>query len=156
MISKCDQNIIRLASQDIPLVDEPFKELAIKLGVKESFLLSKLSSYKQDGLMRKFSATVNHRKVGFQYNAMAVWNIPEGFIDTAGNFMASLLIVSHCYQRSRPAGWKYNLYSMIHGKSKEDCLSVIKNISKIIRCKDYKVLFSSFEFKKTAAKYFTG
>lgn len=103
--------------------------------------------------MRKFSAVLNHRKIGFQYNAMVVWNIPNNLINKAGNLMAAFTQVSHCYQRKKAPGWNYSLYSMIHGRSKKECLEVVRQISKETSCKDYRILFSSKEFKKSAVKY---
>ena len=154
MLSKLDRTIIGLISRDIPLVREPFRELAHKLGIKEETLIARIKSYKKYGLMRKFSASLNHRKAGFKHNVMAVWNVPDRLIDKAGNLMASFPEVSHCYERKKAVGWNYNLYSMIHGKTNKECLGVVKGISKKIECKDYKVLFSSFEYKKSSARYF--
>lgn len=153
MLSKLDKSIISLISQDIPLVKEPFRSLSLKLGIKQGVLLKKLKLYKEKNLLRKFCASLNHRKIGFGYNAMAVWNIPDELIDQAGSLMAVFAQVSHCYQRKKTPDWNYNLYSMIHGRSKKECLDVVKGICRKIGCKDYKILFSSEEYKKTAAKY---
>jgi siroheme decarboxylase len=154
MFSKLDKAIVGLISQDIPLVREPFKGLAHKLGIKEETLLGRIKSYKKYGLMRKFSASLNHRKAGFEHNVMAVWNIPDRIINKAGNLVASLPEVSHCYERKRARDWNYNLYSMIHGRTSKRCLDVVRGISKKIECKDYKVLFSSCEYKKSPVRYF--
>lgn len=153
MLSKLDKAIVGLISQDIPLVREPFRGLAHKLGIKEETLLGRIKSYKKYGLMRKFSATLNHRKAGFKHNVMAVWNIPEGLVDKAGNLMASFPEVSHCYERKRASDWNYNLYSMIHGRTKKECLKIVSDISKKTGCKDHRVLFSFCEYKKSAARY---
>ena len=153
MLSGLDQRIISLVSQDIPLVKEPFRNLSLKLGIKQEVLLKRLNFYRKNGILRKFCASLNHRKIGFGYNAMVVWNIPEGLINQAGSLMSAFVQVSHCYQRKKAAGWQYNLYSMIHGRSRKECLDVVRGICSKIGCKDYKVLFSSEEYKKTAAKY---
>ena len=153
MLSKLDKAIVGLISQDIPLVREPFRELAHKLGIKEETLIARIKSYKKYGLMRKFSASLNHRKAGFKHNVMAVWNVPDKLIDRAGNLMASFPEVSHCYERIRAGDWNYNLYSMIHGRTRRGCLEVVRGISKKIGCKDYRILFSFCEYKKSAARY---
>ncbi len=154
MLSKLDKKIIGLISRDIPLTNEPFKDLADKLGVEERLLLERIRFFKKNGLMRKFAASLNHKKIGFRYNAMVVWNVPEALIDKAGNVMASFAEVSHCYQRKSIPGWNYNLYSMIHGKTKENCLGVVKEISdKVGRNIDHRILFSSKEEKKVGARY---
>lgn len=154
MLSKLDKNIISLISQDFPLVKEPFRNLALQLGIKEQALLERIKFYKKEGLMRKFCASLNHKKIGFAYNAMAVWNIQNSLITKAGNIMAAFTAVSHCYQRKKAPDWNYNLYSMVHAKTKKGCMDVIKKISKKLACKDYRILFSSAEYKKSAPKYF--
>jgi len=153
MLKELDKAIISLLSKDIPLTRRPFENLAAKLGIEEKILISRLKAYKKSGLMRKFSAALNHRRIGFKHNAMVVWNIPEALIDKAGSLISGFVQISHCYQRKKASGWNYNLYSMIHGRSKQECLKVVKDIVKKIGCKDYRVLFSSQEYKKTAAQY---
>ncbi len=153
-LSKLDKTIISLISRDIPLVSEPFKNLAGRIGMSERALLKRVRSFKKDGFMRKFSASINHRKIGFLYNAMVVWDIPEALIDKAGGIMASFSEVSHCYQREKRPDWNYNLYSMVHGRTKDECIGVVRKISDRIGLKlDRSILFSSKEYKKTGARY---
>ncbi len=153
MLKKLDKAIISLLSQDIPLIQRPFERLAAGLGIKENLLLSRLKSYKKNGLMRKFSAALNHRKIGFRHNAMVVWDIPDNSLEKAAKIMTSLFQVSHCYQRKKSADWDYNLYTMIHGKTKGECLKTVKQIFREVGCCNYRVLFSSKEYKKSAADY---
>lgn len=154
MLSILDKKIISLISCDFPLVKEPFKDLALRLGIKEQLLLEQIKLYKKNGLLRKFCASLNHKKIGFAHNAMVVWNIRNSLITKTGNIMATFTAVSHCYQRKRAPDWDYNLYSMIHAKTKKACSEVIKRISQKIDCKDYRVLYSLQEYKKSAPKYF--
>jgi siroheme decarboxylase len=154
-LSLLDKRIISLISRDIPLVKEPFRDLASALGIKQKVLLERIRFFKKNGLMRKFSAVVNHKKMGFRHNAMVVWNVHKRLIGKAGNIMASFDEVSHCYQREKRDGWNYNLYCMVHGKTRNGCLGVIKKISDRIGPDiDYRALFSSKEEKKIGAEYF--
>lgn len=153
MPSKIDRKIISLISRDIPLLREPFKVLSRRLGISQQTLLARIKLYKKNGLMRKFSASLNHKKIGMHHNAMVVWNIPQRLVNKAGYLMASFPQVSHCYQRKERSDWNYNLYSMIHGKTRKECLDVVRDISKKTACKNYRVLFSSREYKKTAARF---
>ena len=153
-MSRLDKRIINLISKDIPLTKRPFKDLAGKLGIGEKELLERIRFFKKNGLMRKLSASLNHKKIGFRYNAMVVWNVPQKFIDKAGNIMASFDAVSHCYEREKAPVWNYNLYSMIHGRTKTECLKVVRKISQRIGLRlEHKALFSFKEEKKTGAKY---
>lgn len=153
MLTKLDKKIISRIARDIPLVKEPFSTLAVELGMTQHDLLTRIRSYQGKGLMRKFAATLNHKKIGFTHNTMVVWNVPAKFVDKSGKVMASFRQVSHCYQRKKAPDWNYNLYSMIHGRTKKECLGVISEISENISCKDYEVLFSCQEYKKAGAKY---
>jgi len=153
MISKLDKTIISVMSADIPLVSRPFQGIAASLGINEATLLSRLKAYRKKGWLRKFSAVVNHRKIGFQYNAMVVWNIPDQAVNQAGKAMSEFSRVSHCYQRKKSVGWNYNLYTMIHGKAKKECFNVVRAIARKTSCRNYKVLFSSQEYKKTAVDF---
>ena len=152
-LSLLDKDIIALISNDMPLTKRPFKDLADKLEIGEQVLLARIKSFKASGLMRKFSASLNHRKIGFRYNAMVVWLVPESFVDKAGNIMASYEQVSHCYERKKAPDWQYNLYSMIHGRTRQDCLGVVNKIYKRIGSPEYRILFSSKEYKKTGARF---
>lgn len=153
MLSLLDKKIISLVSRDMPLVDRPFRHLAKKAGIKEQALINRIKAYKKRGLLRKFSAVLNHRKAGFVANAMCVWDVPEKLVVKAGNLIAKFCEVSHCYQRKKYPGWNYNLYAMVHGKTKDECIKTAKKISKKIGFSDYKILFSSREFKKTGVIY---
>jgi len=155
MLSKLDKTVINFISQDLPLVKEPFRNLAQKLGIEEAVILERIKLYQKTGLLRKFCAALNHKKIGFAYNALAVWNIPNILIVKTGKTMAGFPEVSHCYQRKKTADWNYNLYCMIHGKTKKGCLDVIRSIGKKINCKNYRILFSTREYKKSAPKYFS-
>lgn len=155
-VSKLDKAIISLISRDIPLVKEPFRETASALGIEEDALLERIRFFKKNAFMRRFSAIVNHRKIGFRHNAMVVWSVPERLIDKAGSIMASFDEVTHCYQRETGDDWDYNLYCMIHGRSRDECLKTVKRISGAIGPDiGHRVFFSSKEEKKTGAEYFT-
>ena len=153
MPTKLDNKIINLISRDIPLVKEPFNVLAAKLGIEQKVLLKRINAYKKQGLMRKFCASLNHKKIGINSNAMVVWNVPARSVQKAGKIMSLVPQVSHCYQRRKAHLWNYNLYTMIHGRNKKECFTVISDISNKTGCKDDKILFSSKEYKKTPAQY---
>jgi DNA-binding Lrp family transcriptional regulator len=105
--------------------------------------------------MRRFACILNHRKAGFSANAMVVWDIEEGQKgEEIGKVAASFSAVSHCYLRPKYPTWNYNLFTMIHGKTKEDTQAVIDSISNEIEYKSKMPLYSSREFKKVRIKYF--
>jgi siroheme decarboxylase len=79
-----------------------------------------------------------------------VWKVEEKDIERVGKIMASFPEVSHCYERDTGRYWDYNVYTMVHGKSMEECRGVIKRISKKTGIKVFKMFLSKREFKKTS------
>jgi len=153
-LSEEEKLLIRLSQEDLPLVKRPFKVLGEKAGLTEERVLEVLRELKEKGVMRRFSAILFHRRAGFKANGMAVWRVEEDRVEEAGRFLASFKAVSHCYERNTAPGWPYNLFSMVHGKKKEDVEKLCSLASKELGINDYKVLYSKREFKKKRVKLF--
>ncbi|MFA9240225.1 MAG: Lrp/AsnC family transcriptional regulator [Candidatus Paceibacteria bacterium] len=148
-------NIIKEAQNDIEITQEPFKKIIEKLDISYDEFFSVLNEFQETGVMRRFASILNHRHAGFGANAMVAWDIEEGAKgEEIGKIAASFSAVSHCYLRPKYPTWNYNLFTMIHGKTKEDTQEVIENIAKEIEYKSNMPLYSSREFKKVRIKYF--
>lgn len=154
MIDDLERRIIRHLQGDLPLTSTPFAAVASEVGIGEGELLERVKRLKERGVLRRFGATLNHWQAGLRANAMVAWYVPEEKVDEVGLFMASVREVSHCYERKPNREWKYNLFAMVHGKSKKDCRDIVSRISKMTGIKDYVMLFTRKEFKKTSPKYF--
>ena len=149
-------NIIKEAQNDIAIVSEPFKGIIEKLDITYEEFFKVLQDFQDSGVMRRFACILNHRKAGFGANAMVAWDIEEGEEgERIGEIAASFSAVSHCYLRPKYPTWNYNLFTMIHGKTKEDTQAVIESIQKEIPYKSNMPLYSSREFKKIRIKYFS-
>jgi siroheme decarboxylase len=153
-ISGLDKEYIRQLQKDIEIVKEPFKTIAENLGIASSELFNKIKEYENIGIMRRFAAILRHRQAGFTANGMIVWKIPEEKVDEKGLKIASFPQVSHCYRRPVYPDWEFNLFSMIHARTIEAAEKIAKEISTVIGMEDYKILFSSREFKKERVRYF--
>jgi DNA-binding Lrp family transcriptional regulator len=150
-----DVPFVRSLQQDLPLVARPFSQMAKEMGLGEAELLAKARGLKAGGIMRRFSAVLRHRRVGYRANGMACWVVPESRIEAAGRFAAGFSQVSHCYQRpAYPPRWPYTLFTMIHGQTKEDVEKVVAEIAAEIDIHNVQVLYSSHEFKKERVRYF--
>lgn len=149
-----DKNFIRELQKDLEIIPEPFKALAENLGVTTADLFSKAKEYEQIGVMRRFAAILRHRDAGFSANGMVVWNVPEEKIDEIGYKLASFPQISHCYRRPTYPDWQFNLFSMIHARTLEAAETIAAEMSETVGIKDYRILFSSREFKKERVKYF--
>lgn len=155
MITQLDRQIVNGLGKDLPLRSQPFKRIAQEIGIEEETLFDKMREYQARGWIRKFAAGLNHTffKTA-STNAMGVWKVPEDRIEKVGQVMASFGEVSHCYERVTHPEWKYNLYTMIHASSEEECEGVAGRISQKTGITEYLLLYTSQEFKKTSPIYF--
>ncbi|HYY70889.1 MAG TPA: hypothetical protein VE595_00635 [Nitrososphaeraceae archaeon] len=149
-----DKEFIRELQKDIEIIPEPFKKSAEKLGITLHELFEKAKEFEENGIMRRFAAILRHRDAGFTANGMIVWRVPEEIVDKVGYKLAAFPQVSHCYRRPTYPDWKFNIFSMIHARSINSAEKIAEEISNTIKISDYKILFSSREFKKERVKYF--
>jgi DNA-binding Lrp family transcriptional regulator len=153
-LSERDKEFIRELQKDLAVVPEPFKELADNLVITTDELFAKAREYESIGIMRRFAAILRHRDAGFVANGMVVWHVPEENIDEVGFKLAAFPQVSHCYRRPVYSDWRFNLFSMVHARSLDAAEKMAVEMSETIGINDYKILFSSREFKKERVKYF--
>jgi DNA-binding Lrp family transcriptional regulator len=152
-LSATDRRIINELQQDLPLVPRPFVEMSVRSGVDEEKFLARCRSLLSRRVMRRFGAAVNHRSAGFAANAMTCWAAPADKIVAAGQELASLREVSHCYERQTNPLWRYNLFAMLHAHTEETCREIAAKVSAQTSLPDYLMLFSTREFKKTRVRY---
>jgi DNA-binding Lrp family transcriptional regulator len=154
MLTKIEKKIVKALQDNLLLCSQPFKAIAEQVGISEDELLAEIHRLKQQGIIRRFGAIVNHRNLGIAANAMVVWRAPKDKSQEIGEIMATFPEVTHCYERPTYPDWQYNLFTMIHGESKDECERVITQISEQTGIKDYKQLYSTRELKKVSMKYF--
>ena len=133
-----------------------FKKIIDELDIDYDKFFSILKELQDAGIMRRFASILNHRKAGFNANAMVVWDVEEGEKGEAiGATAAAFSAVSHCYLRPKYSNWPYNLFTMVHGKTKEETDGIIAEMAAEIESKSHMPLYSSREFKKVRIEYFT-
>ncbi len=153
-ITEEDKEVIRELQEDVSLEPEPFTPMAERIGITLDELFEAASSLEERGLMRRFSAVLHHRRAGFSANAMVVWKVPSERSVEVGNKMAESKWVTHCYERPTFPDWEYTHFTMIHTTTEKQCEEVAKEISEATDIDDYKLLYSTREFKKTRVRYF--
>jgi DNA-binding Lrp family transcriptional regulator len=138
-------------------VERPYDAAAEELGISTDTLLEQLRNMVDRKLLRRVAAILYHRRAGFSANGMGVWKVPEGEIMETGGRMASFRGISHCYQRPTYEDWPYSVFTMAHGRSKEECDAILDSIAE--ECgmgpEDRATLYSSTEYKKIRLRYFT-
>jgi len=155
-MTELQRKIIEILRDGLAPVEEPFHEIANKVGVPVDELLAQVEAWKADGTIRRFGAILRHQRAGYSVNAMGVWNVPDDRAAAFGCTAARSRSISHCYQRPRFDGFRYNLYTMIHGRSRQDCEDTAKALSEETGIADYALLYTTAEFKKSSPVYFSG
>jgi len=150
-----DIAVIRALQGDMPVIPEPYAPAAEELGITQERLLEHLEGMQERGLLRRVAAILYHRRAGFSANGMGVWKVPEEQIYDIGCRMAAVRGISHCYQRPTYKDWPYSVFTMAHGRSKEECDAILDAIAEQTGIHERATLYSSTEFKKIRLTYFT-
>jgi DNA-binding Lrp family transcriptional regulator len=154
-LAATDRAVINELQHDLPLSEKPFDLISAKIPMDTDKFLSHCRTLLQRGIMRRFSASVNHNKLGFTANAMVCWKVTSDMVDTAGKKIATFPEVSHCYERQTSPLWPYNLFAMTHAHNNENCRAVTDKICSEtgLNTNEMLLLFSSKEIKKTRVRY---
>jgi siroheme decarboxylase len=153
-LSDRDKDFVRELQKDLAVVPEPFRSCADHLGISTTELFATARDFEDRGIMRRFAAILRHRDAGFVANGMVVWSVPEDRVDQVGFKLAEFPQVSHCYRRPVYPDWNYNVFSMVHARSLSAAEKMAAEMSATVGITDYRILFSSREFKKERVKYF--
>ncbi len=149
--SPLEKEVIKKTQEGLPLVPRPFEDVAKEMGINEKLLLELLKGLKNKGVMRRFSAILKHRKLGFEANGLVVWKVQKERVEEVGRYLSRFKCVSHCYERS---GWEFNLFTMVHGRSKEEVEGFVKRVGEELGLFEREILFSKREFVKRRVKLF--
>lgn len=147
--------VLRELQEDIELIPRPFAAMAGRIGSTEQDVLTAARRFIDEGRARRYAAVLFHRHAGFVANAMSVWQVPEERIDEVGMTMAGFAAVSHCYQRPTYPDWPYNVFGMLHGRTKEDCEEAARAIEEATGVTQRRMLYSTKEYKKIRVRYYT-
>ena len=150
-----ETNVLRIVQNNLPDSLTPYADMAAASGLSEGEVLALLARLKEDGTIRRFGASIKHQRTGWTHNAMVAWIIDPALADEAGTRAAQHPRISHCYYRPGTApDWPYTLYTMIHGKSEQECLAVVDELRRSTPLREYAVLESVKELKKISMTYF--
>jgi siroheme decarboxylase len=152
-----DIAIIKALQGPMKAVERPYDEAAQEVGMSTDDFLAHLEGMKDRKILRRVAAILYHRRAGFSANGMGVWKVPEDQILEVGGIMAATRGISHCYQRPTYDDWPYSVFTMAHGRSKEECDAVLDSIAETCEMgpDDRSTLYSSTEYKKIRLHYFT-
>lgn len=153
-LSELDKEIVRALQGEFPLVEEPYKVLAAQVGISEEDFLNRVKTLAEEKCIRKMGAVLRHREVGFSANVLCAWEVPEERMEPVAMTMSAHPAVTHCYERTTAPDWPYNLYTMLHGHSRQECEQIADMLGRANGITNRAMLYSKKEWKKTSMKYF--
>ena len=150
-----DRRLIRATQAGLPLVPRPYEAVGAALGISGEQVRERLQSMLDAGLIRRIGAVPNHYRLGFTANGMSVWDVADDRVDELGERIGQLVGVSHCYRRPRRLPlWPYNLFAMLHGRSREEVETQADQIATLlgVACRARDILYSTAILKKTGLR----
>ena len=150
-----DRAIVRATQAGLPLCREPYAAVAAQLGLAPAEVMARLEQMLAAGVVRRIAAVPNHYAIGWRANGMSVWNVEDAALAELGPKVGALPAVSHCYRRPRHLpDWPYNLFAMIHGRSRAEVEAEVEGITKLLgsACHGHDVLYSTAILKKTGLR----
>lgn len=155
MLDATDRKLIAATQGGLPLVQEPFAQVAEWLGIGEGEVIRRFEGLKTSGVLRRIAIAPNHYALGTVANGMSVWDVADAEAEQLGEKVGALDFVSHCYLRPRILpGWRYNLFAMIHGKSRDEVEEKRSSVRRILgtACAAGDILYSTRILKKTGLR----
>lgn len=154
--SAAEKKILQIVQGDLPDSLRPYADIGEQCGVSEEYVVNFLSRLKESGIIRRFGATLRHQRAGWNHNAMVAWIATEEEAEKYGPIAATHPGISHAYYRPSPGPqWAYTLYTMTHGRTREECLKVVEELKDLWPLRQYAILESIRELKKTSMVYFS-
>jgi len=135
-------------TEPFAITARPYAAVAKKLGITEQALISRIAAYQEEGVVRRMGIVYGHFKMGFNANALVVWQVPDAKLEATGKIFATFPAVTHCYARKAYAQWPYDLYTMVHAKTRKECDAIIAAMAAKSGIKQSKVCTTLKEFKK--------
>lgn len=147
--------VLRIVQDNLSDSLTPYADIAREAGISEGEVLDLLRELKASGAIRRFGASIKHQKTGWTHNAMVAWKVDESRVDECGRTAALHERVSHAYFRPSSApDWPYTLYTMVHGRSEEECLATVDELKVHTKLREHAILRSLKELKKISMTYF--
>ena len=149
-----ERKVLSIVQSDLPDTLTPYADIAKEAGLCEEEVLALLQRLKEDGTIRRFGASIKHQKTGYNHNAMVAWKIDEDNVDGAAKYAAQSSRISHCYYRPSSApDWQYTFFTMIHGRTMQECYDVVEELRQNTCLDEYAVLEIIKELKKISMTY---
>ena len=155
-LSAEDRALIKIVQSGLPVVSRPYADIAQRLSTTEQDVIERLQKLINDGLIKRYGVVVRHRELGYRANGMVVWDVPDDRVSKLGSCIGKLSCVTLSYRRPRRLpDWPYNLFTMVHGRNREEVKQKVEEIVETCGLQDidHNILFSTRRFKQRGASY---
>jgi siroheme decarboxylase len=155
-ISTEDRVLIRAVEHGLPIVSRPYAAIAQQLGTTETNIINRLQQLIDNGAIKRYGVVVRHRELGYRANGMVVWDVPDDQVSNLGQCIGRFPCVTLSYRRPRRLpDWPYNLFTMVHGRDREEVTQKVREIVETCGLQDFDhtILFSTRRFKQRGAQY---
>ena len=150
-----DRRIVQATQAGLPLVAEPYAEIARRLGLSEAQVIDRMAAMQDRGAIRRIAVAPNHYSLGMTANGMSVWDVDDDRISGLGAQVGTLPFVTHCYRRPRALpDWPFNLFAMLHGSDRAEVEAKRRQVAAILgeACRRHDILYSTRILKKTGLR----
>jgi DNA-binding Lrp family transcriptional regulator len=153
-LTEFERELVAVTQSGLPLVERPYEAVGAIVGADDATVRATLADMLDRGIVRRIGAVPHHVKLGFIANGMSVWDVDDAQVDALGEALGQLPGVSHCYRRPRREGWPYNLFAMLHGRTREAVHAQARVVAELLgpACRGHDILFSSAVLKKTGLR----
>jgi DNA-binding Lrp family transcriptional regulator len=154
--AELDRALVRALQGGLPRVPRPYDAVADTLGVPVGVVMARIRAMLESGAIRRIGVVPNHYRLGYTANGMSVWDVDDDAVDALGAEVGALDGVSHCYRRPRRLPvWRYNLFAMVHGKSRDEVESKVAEIALVLgpAAHAHDILYSTRILKKTGLRF---
>jgi DNA-binding Lrp family transcriptional regulator len=150
-LNEIDRAVLHITQDGIPLENEPFASIATETGMSQEQVVAVFKKLLESGVIKRLGISVNQRTVGIVANAVVAWKVPQDQVERVGSMVSSYKEITHCYERiTIPGKWEHNLFTVLHGYDRKSVEEFAKKMSEAIGIRDYLVLFSNEQFKRTS------
>lgn len=150
------RKIVAAVQGGFPIEAEPYETVARRAGCTGAEVRATLAGWLADGVARRIGVVVRHRALGYEANAMMVWDVPDADLPRIAGLLAAHPQTTLCYRRPRRRpDWPYNLFCMMHGRDRNTVLETLEGLRHRFELVGvpYEVLFSTRCFRQRGARY---
>ena len=155
-LTAAERRLVVALADGLPFDPQPYARLGEAAALPETGVMATLRDWLERGVVRRFGAVARHRSLGFEANAMVVWDVPDAQAPAAGGRLAGDAAVTLCYRRARSLPeWPYNLYCMVHGRARDTVLGQVAQLTRLagLEARPREILFSERCFTQRGARY---